>query len=164
MQFQQTGYHDKIRVGESCEITASLYHNRAKWQELLATFGLSGMENRTVSELSGGERQKLSVLLALIPRPEFVFLDELTTGLDSKARRDVWKVLLNLKRQGLTIFLTSHYMDEVQALCDRICILKKGEMVVLDTVEAVIDTSPYDTLEEAYLWYSGEEDIDNESI
>lgn len=164
VQFQHTGYHDKIRVHESCKVTASLYRNPAEWEELLHTFGLGGMENRAVSELSGGERQKLSVLLALIPRPEFVFLDELTTGLDSKARRDVWKVILNLKDNGLTILLTSHYMDEVQALCDRICILKRGEVVVLDTVETIISASPYDTLEEAYLWYSGEEEVDNESI
>ena len=69
------------------------------------------------------------IVLALIPNPKLVFLDELTTGLDAKARRTVWKILEDLKKQGLTIFLTSHFMDEVEALCDEICILKKGEPV-----------------------------------
>jgi len=158
VQFQQTNYHDKIRVSEICEVTESLYKAPADWRELLKSFGLSGMEKRTVSELSGGERQRLSVMLALIPKPEFVFLDELTTGLDSKARRNVWKYLERLKSGGLTVFLTSHYMDEVEALCDRISILKKGQIVITGTVEELISQSPHDNLEEAYLWYSGEEE------
>lgn len=163
VQFQQSHYPDKIRVNEMCELTASLYQKPASWKELLRNFGLDAKIKKPVAELSGGERQKLSVLLALIPNPELVFLDELTTGLDSKARRDVWKHLLRLREKGLTILLTSHYMDEVEALCDRICILKKGKMVALDTVKGIIDQSPSDTLEEAYLWFSGEEDM-NESI
>lgn len=164
VQFQQTGYHDKIRVSEICVLTQALYKNPRDWRELLVTFGLSGMEKRTVSELSGGERQRLSVLVALISNPEIVFLDELTTGLDAKARRDVWKYLERLKAGGLTVLLTSHYMDEVEALCDKICILKKGQTVAYGTVEEIVAQSPYDTLEEAYLWYSGEEEKENESI
>lgn len=101
VQFQQTNYQDKLRVGEVCELTASLYQNPSNWKELLKTFGLTGMEHKMVAELSGGERQKLSVLQALIPNPELVFLDELTTGLDSKARREVWKLLEDLNLKGL---------------------------------------------------------------
>lgn len=164
VQFQETGYHDKIRVQEICELTQALYQAPADWRELLKTFGLAGMEKRTVSELSGGERQRLSVLLALIPKPEIVFLDELTSGLDSKARREVWKYLEKLKAGGLTVLLTSHYMDEVEALCDKILIMKKGQTVVQGTVRELVERSPYDTLEEAYLWYSGEEEHENESI
>ncbi len=165
VQFQQTNYQDKIKVGEMCRLTASLYRNPDDWKELLKTFGLGPMINKMVSELSGGERQKLSVLLALIPKPELVFLDELTTGLDSKARRDVWKHLAKLKSKGLTILLTSHYMDEVEALCDRVCILKKGKTVAMGTVKELLANSPYDKFEEAYLWYSGEEEEDeDESI
>lgn len=164
VQFQQTNYQDKIKVSEVCEVTSSLYPNSMDWRKLLHTFGLSDKEHQLVSELSGGERQKLSVLQALISNPELVFLDELTTGLDSKARRDVWKHLESLKAEGLTIFLTSHYMDEVEALCDRICILKKGCVVGLGTVRELIEQSPYEKLEEAYLWYSGEEDVENEGI
>lgn len=164
VQFQQTSYQDKITVAEICEVTHSLYRNPADWKELLKTFGLADMQKRLVSELSGGERQKLSVLLALIPNPELIFFDELTTGLDSKARRDVWKYLEKLKQKGHTILLTSHYMDEVEALCDRICILKKGHMVEMGTVSDLIQKSPYENLEEAYLWYSGEEESEDESL
>lgn len=156
VQFQQTNYQDKIRVDEICRVTAALYRKTSDWEALLAAFGLSDMKRRMVAELSGGERQRLSVILALIPDPELVFLDELTTGLDAKARRDVWKYLEGLKQQGLTIMLTSHYMDEVNTLCDRICILKKGNAVYIGTVDEAIKSSPHDNLEEAYLWYSGE--------
>lgn len=157
VQFQQSNYQEKIRVDEICQVTASLYKEPAEWENLLTTFGLTERKNKMVAELSGGERQRLSVLLALIPKPELVFLDELTTGLDAKARRDVWKYLESLKQQGMTIVLTSHYMDEVETLCDRICILKRGETVFQGAVAEAVAGSPYDKLEEAYLWYSGEE-------
>ena len=109
-------------------------------------------------------KQRLFIILALIPNPDIVFLDELTTGLDVKARREVWKCLLNLKNEGLTIFLTSHFMDEVEALCDRICILKKGVINFCGTVEEAVAISPYEKLEDAYLWLADEEDINYESI
>lgn len=157
VQFQQTNYQEKIKVKEACETFASLYKDADDWERLLERFELSDKKNQTVNSLSGGERQRLSVLLALISKPKLVFLDELTTGLDSKARRSVWKYLNGLKRDGLTILLTSHYMDEVEALCDKICIIKNGEKVVLDTVENIIRNSPYKTLEEAYLYYSGDD-------
>ncbi len=160
VQFQETNYQQKIRVDEICRVTCSLYKNPADWRKLLDTFGLNGMEKRMVSELSGGERQRLSVLLALIPNPELVFLDELTTGLDAKARRDVWKYLHKLKENGLTIVLTSHYMDEVETLCDRICILKKGKAVISGSVAEVIKNVSCSNLEDAYLLYSGEENED----
>lgn len=164
VQFQQTNYQDKIRVDEICKVTAALYQKPVSWEALLGTFGLMDKKMKMVAELSGGERQRLSVLLALVPDPEVVFLDELTTGLDSKARRDLWKYLEGLKKKGLTIMLTSHYMDEVSMLCDRICILKKGAAVFMGTVSEAIAESPYDSLEEAYLWHSGEEEYANENI
>jgi len=157
VQFQQSSYPDKIKVCEICDLTASLYKDATDWRSLLDAFGLKSKSKVSVSALSGGERQKLSVLLALIPNPEFVFLDELTTGLDAKARRDVWNYLIDLKGRGMTTLLTSHYMDEVELLCDRVCILKDGKVVILDSVKNIIDKSPYDNLEEAYLWYVGEE-------
>lgn len=164
VQFQQTSYQDKIRVDEICRVTSSLYRKPADWEALLNTFGLAEMKRKMVAELSGGEKQRLSVLLALIPDPELVFLDELTTGLDAKARRDVWKYLEGLKQKGLTIILTSHYMDEVQVLCDRICILKKGTAVFQGTVTEAVEGAPFDNLEEAYLWYSGEEEYVDENL
>jgi ABC-2 type transport system ATP-binding protein len=157
VQLQHSCYQGAIKVGELCEETSALYKNPADYKKLLEQFKLSQFEKQQVSSLSGGERQKLSVLLALIPNPEVVFLDELTTGLDTVARREVWKQLNYLKEKQTTIFLTSHYMDEVEALCDRICILKEGKEVISGSVEEVIKRSPYERLEEAYLWYMGEE-------
>lgn len=157
VQLQQACYQDRIKVEELCEETAALYKAPADYHELLEEFSLSEFKKQYVSTLSGGEKQKLSVLLALIPKPEVIFLDELTTGLDTAARREVWKKLREFKEKGVTILLTSHYMDEVEALCDRICIMQKGREIVSGTVKEVIEKSPYERLEEAYLWYMGEE-------
>lgn len=156
VQLQQSCYQDKIKVRELCEETAVLYKHTADYKDLLKKFSLAEAANQFVSTLSGGERQKLSIILALIPEPEVVFLDELTTGLDTAARREVWKMLNDLKLKKVTVFLTSHFMDEVETLCDRICILKEGKEVVSEKVSEIIENSPYDGLEDAYLWYMGE--------
>lgn len=157
VQFQESSYQDQITVAELCEVTASLYQKAADPFELLERFGIGDKKKSLVKELSGGQKQRLFIVLALIPDPEVVFLDELTTGLDAKARREVWKILLELKNKGLTIFLTSHFMDEIEALCDCICILKKGEIVFYGTVLEAIEKSPCDKLEDAYLWYTDED-------
>ncbi len=164
VQFQESNYQDKITVKELCEITEVLYKNPLDCNKLLEEFDLQDKGKNLVSELSGGERQRLFIILALIPNPEVVFLDELTTGLDVKSRRDVWKCLLKLKKQGLTIFLTSHFMDEVEVLCDKICILKNGAIAFYGTVEEAVELSPYEKFEDAYLWFVDEEDLDDESI
>lgn len=164
VQFQESCYQDKITVLELCQVTASLYKNTTDYKSLLQQFGLLDKEKNLVCELSGGQKQRLFIVLALIPNPEIVFLDELTTGLDARARRDVWKCLSQLKEKGMTIFLTSHFMDEVEVLCDRICILKKGEIIFEGTVKQAIENSPFEKLEDAYLWYTDEEEINNEII
>lgn len=163
VQFQETNYQDKIKVAELCEVTASLYKNSLDYGTLLKQFGLSEKLKSLVSELSGGQKQRLFIVLALIPNPDIVFLDELTTGLDAKARRDVWKSLSALKTKGITILLASHFMDEVETLCDKIMILKRGESIFYGTVQEAIAASPYEKLEDAYLWYTDEE-VENESI
>ena len=162
VQFQETSCQEQITVAELCEVTASLYHNAADPGELLERFGISDKKKSLVKDLSGGQRQRLFIVLALIP--EVVFLDELTTGLDARARREVWKILSILKEKGLTILLTSHFMDEVEALCDQICILKKGKIVFYGTVSEAVQTSPYDKFEDAYLWYSDEEGETDEDV
>ena len=106
-----------------------------------------------VVAVSGGERQRLFIVLALIPNPEAVFLDELTTGLDTIARKEVWNYLLELKTNGLTIFLTSHYMDEVEKLCDIIAIMKDGKIVFYGTTEQAVKESNQPTFEEAYEFF-----------
>ncbi|RCX12979.1 ABC-2 type transport system ATP-binding protein [Anaerobacterium chartisolvens] len=163
VQFQEANYQDKIRVAELCEVTASLYKASLDYGTLLKQFGLSDKPKSLVSDLSGGQKQRLSIVLALIPNPEVVFLDELTTGLDARARRDVWKSLSELKTKGITILLTSHFMDEVEALCDKIMILKKGESIFYGTVQEAIAASPYEKFEDAYLWYTDEE-VENECV
>ncbi|MGY5239499.1 ABC transporter ATP-binding protein [Clostridium tertium] len=164
VQFQESNYQDKITVKELCELTKSFYKTTLNYTELLNKFNLLDKQKSQVNELSGGEKQRLFIILALIPNPEVVFLDELTTGLDVKTRRDVWKYLLKLKKNGLTIFLTSHFMDEVEILCDKICILKKGESIFYGTVKEVILNSQCEKLEEAYLWYTDEEESADEGI
>lgn len=157
VQFQQCDYQPEIRVSELCEETACLYRNPADWKELCSRFGIGDKLNAAVKSLSGGERQRLFIVLALIPNPELVFLDELTTGLDAKARRGVWKILSDLKNKGLTILLTSHFMDEVETLCDEICILRQGKSVFHGTVDEAKQASGCEKFEDAYLALSGEE-------
>lgn len=164
VQFQEANYQDRITVTELCQETYCLYKRPADYEALLKQFGLESKTKNMVQELSGGQRQRLFIVLALISNPEVVFLDELTTGLDTKARRSVWKSLSELKREGLTIFLTSHFMDEIETLCDRIGILKNGRLVFCGTVHEAIASSPYEKLEDAYLWYTGEEESDYENI
>lgn len=154
VQFQEANYQEKITVEELCEVTRSLYETTADYRPILQQFGLSDKLKSKVGELSGGQRQRLFIVLALIPDPEVVFLDELTTGLDPRARRDVWKCLSRMKEKGLTILMTSHFMDEVEALCDRIMILKKGRNIFHGTVQEAIAKSPYEMFEDAYLWYT----------
>ena len=159
VQLQNTRYQPNITVEEACIEYASLYADPANYPKLLERFGLGTLRKSFVSKLSGGERQKLSVVLALIGSPEIVFLDELTTGLDVAARREVWRTLKQLKDQGLTIFLTTHYMEEAEALCDRVCIIKSGKKVTEGTIDEVISASGQKNLEDAYLFFMGEEEL-----
>lgn len=159
VQLQHTQYQNSITVEEACIEYASLYDAPADYPRLLEGFGLTALRKNLVSKLSGGERQKLSVVLALIGNPEIVFLDELTTGLDVVARREVWRTLKHLKEQGLTIFLTTHYMEEAEALCDRVCIIRSGKKVAEGSIDEVVAASGQRNLEEAYLFFMGEEEL-----
>lgn len=164
VQFQEANYQEKITVAEICSVTQSLYKNSLYYPDLLKQFGLLDKVKHQVNELSGGQKQRLFIVLALIPNPEVIFLDELTTGLDARARRDVWKCLSDLKAKGLTILLTSHFMDEVETLCDKINILKSGKSIFCGTVQEAVESSPYEKFEDAYLWYTDEGEKENESI
>lgn len=141
VQFQNTRFQDKLRVCEACETQASLYGITCEAEPLLEQFGLTERKKTYVNELSGGERQKLAVVVALINSPKVLFLDELTTGLDPMARRSIWEYIESLKADGVTIILTSHYMDEVEYLCDRIAILKDGLIAAEGTPEQLVKDS-----------------------
>lgn len=157
VQLQSSNYQNNIRVDELCKELSALYENPEDYHTLLQLFSLEKLEKSRVNKLSGGEKQRLSVALALLNKPEVVFLDELTTGLDTAARREVWRHLKELKKKGTTIFLTTHYMEEAESLCDEIFLMKNGKKVMQGSVEEIIESSPYDNLEETYLWYMGEE-------
>ena len=133
VQLQEASYPDYIRVNEVCKLFSAFYENPADWKLLLEQFGLSEKSKRMVKNLSGGEKQRLSVLLALLPRPQILILDELTTGLDPEVRRGMWESLIQIKRTGTTILLVSHYMDEVEYLADRLVYLENGCSVFAGT-------------------------------
>jgi ABC-2 type transport system ATP-binding protein len=153
VQFQEMGYQDKIRVGELCLLTSALYPRCRNWRELLTTFGLGDTAKAEVAALSGGQRQRLAIVQALIPDPELIFLDELTTGLDPRARRTVWELVKKVRAAGTTVFLTSHYMDEVEFLCDRVAILAGGRVIVEGTPSDLVEKVSAAGLEEAFLEY-----------
>lgn len=154
VQFQESKYQDLIKVEELCEATVALYKETNNYEELLVEYGIADKKKSFVKELSGGERQRLFIVLALIPKPEVIFFDELTTGLDVKSRREVWKSLEKLKKRGISILLTSHFMDEVEALCDEILILHKGKEAFRGTIEEAKQNSGKEKFEDAYLWYA----------
>ena len=139
IQLQDAAYPDKIRVGELCALFASFYEHPADWRLLLGQLGLEEKLRRPVRKLSGGEKQRLSVILALLPRPRLLVLDELTTGLDPEIRHGFWESLKQIRRAGTSILLVSHYMDEVEALADRLMYMKHGQCVFSGTQQAFRD-------------------------
>lgn len=137
VQLQDTAYQDHARVWEICHLFSALYANPLCYHQLLETIGLAEKKNAPISKLSGGQRQKLSIALALIPNPKVVFLDELTTGLDPHARHQMWDLLLRLREEGLTIVIVSHFMDEIEAICDRVAVMNKGRIIMQGPIAQV---------------------------
>jgi len=125
-------------VSEALDLFASFYERRADAGELLDILGLTEKRSSAFGELSGGQKQRLFIALALINRPKIVFFDELTTGLDPQARRSMWDLVRQIREQGCTVFLTTHFMEEAERLCDRVLIIDRGQIVALDTPEAMI--------------------------
>ncbi|MEB7954578.1 ABC transporter ATP-binding protein [Enterococcus faecalis] len=138
VQLQETSYQDKIKVWEIGKLFESFYKTPANFDELLSDFDLLEKKNSYIGKLSGGQRQKLSIILALMSNPDIVFLDEITTGLDPKSRRDIWEKVKKLKSSGITVYMTTHFMEEAEYLCDRVAIVRQGEIVALDTLQNLI--------------------------
>jgi ABC-2 type transport system ATP-binding protein len=151
VQFQDSAWQPGIRVGELCEATACLYDPAPDWKTLLAEFDLEKRKDTAVESLSGGEKQKLSILLACMHGPDLIFLDELTTGLDPVARRETWRFIERLKDRGTTVVLTSHFMDEVERLCDRGMVLKHGRKVAEGSIDEIRAQGGGSTLEDSYI-------------
>ena len=139
VQLQESQLQDKLKVREALELYASFYPNPADWHELLDRWGLTGKADTRFSKLSGGQKQRLFIALALIGNPEVVFLDELTSGLDPGARHATWDLIRKVRDQGVTVVLVSHFMDEVEELCDRVAILERGRIAALDTPAGLVD-------------------------
>jgi len=138
MQLQQSNLPDRMRVWEALDLYASFYPKAADWKELLSQLGLEEKRNAPFSKLSGGQKQRLFIALALLPDPQLVFLDELTTGLDPQARHATWDLVRDVRAKGKTVLLTTHFMEEAERLCDRVAILDHGRIVALDTPAALI--------------------------
>ena len=137
-QLQQSALPDRIKVWEALELFASFVPGESDWPRLIAQWGLTGKENAAFADLSGGQQQRLFIALALINSPEIVFLDELTQGLDPAARRVAWGLIRAARDQGTTVVLVTHFMDEAEALCDRLAIIDGGQVIALDTPQGLI--------------------------
>lgn len=129
IQFQNTALQDFLTVRETIEMFRALYDRKADFDELVAQCSLGDLLDRDNRKLSGGQRQRLLLAVALVNCPRLIFLDEPTTGLDPQARRNFWDLVQNLRAQGTTIVLTTHYMDEAQVLCDEIAIMDGGKII-----------------------------------
>lgn len=138
VQLQESALPPRLRAGEALALFGSFYERRADAGELLDLLGLAEKRSSAFSKLSGGQKQRLFIALALINRPEVVFFDELTTGLDPQARRSMWDLVRQIRERGCTVVLTTHFMEEAERLCDRVAIIDHGRIVALDTPDALI--------------------------
>jgi ABC-2 type transport system ATP-binding protein len=127
-QLQESQLPDKITVAEAVSLYASFYPRRADTEALIARLGLTEKRNTRYRKLSGGQKQRVSIALALVGRPRLVVFDELTTGLDPAARRESWRLVTELRDEGVTVLLVTHYADEAERLCDRVALIQAGRL------------------------------------
>lgn len=139
VQLQHTELPDNLKVWEALDLYASFYEQPRNWRELIDEWGLSDQRNVRFAKLSGGQKQRLIIALALVGNPRIAFLDELTTGLDPQARRATWQLIEQIRAAGVTVVLVSHFMDEVEELCDRVAVISQGRIAAIDTPAALID-------------------------
>lgn len=138
VQLQESHLQNRARVKEIFETFSSFYQNPTDWRDLVARFGLDDKVNATYASLSGGMKQRLSAALALVGSPEIVLLDELTTGLDPRARRSTWDAVERIREAGVTVVLVTHFMDEAERLCDRVMVINQGRIEAIDSPEGLI--------------------------
>lgn len=138
IQPQSPAFQDKTTLVELLEIFGACYGKNIKPRELLKSVDLEEKAKAYPEQLSGGQRQRFSIAAALVHSPKVFFLDEPTTGLDPQARRNLWDLIEHIKAKGVTVIMTTHYMDEAEILCDRIAIMDKGKIIALDTPKNLI--------------------------
>lgn len=137
-QLQDAGFFDRLTVEETLTLFGSFHRHHLPPGRVIARLHLEEKRGAWTQTLSGGQRQRLSLAVALINDPALVFLDEPTTGLDPQARRNLWEVIEDIRQEGRTVVLTTHYMEEAQRLCDRVAIMDHGRIVALDTPRGLI--------------------------
>jgi ABC-2 type transport system ATP-binding protein len=157
---QETAIYPYLTGAENVELFGNLYALdkntlKARRDMLLGKLGLTQDAKRRVEKYSGGMKRRLSLILALIHDPQIIFLDEPTVGMDPQSRRAVWDFMGELKKEGKTIFLTTHYMEEAEALCDRVGIIDHGKLIALDSPKELISKNGVKNLEEVFIKFTG---------
>lgn len=139
VQPQTPAFQDKTRLTEVIEMFAAAYGEKVDAMKFLKDVDLEEKAKSYVEDLSGGQKQRLSITTALVHGPKVFFLDEPTTGLDPQARRHLWELIEQVRQKGISVIMTTHYMDEAEILCDRIAIMDNGKIVAIDTPRNLID-------------------------
>jgi ABC-2 type transport system ATP-binding protein len=139
VQLQTSGFYPGLNLVELIKLFGGLYNQSVDPIELLKKVNLVDKAKSKVKELSGGQKQRFSIATTLINHPKIIFLDEPTTGLDPQARRNLWDLIKEIRNNGTTVIITTHYMDEAEQLCDRIAIMDEGKIIQLDSPEKMID-------------------------
>lgn len=138
VQPQSPAFQDKTKLTEVIEMFAAAYGEKVDVMEFLRDVDLEEKANNYVEDLSGGQKQRLSITTALVHGPKVFFLDEPTTGLDPQARRHLWELIQKVRDKGISVVMTTHYMDEAEILCDRIAVMDNGKIIAIDTPKNLI--------------------------
>ncbi|MEY4278807.1 MAG: hypothetical protein RL377_811, partial [Bacteroidota bacterium] len=139
VQLQTAGFYPNLNLVELIELFVGLYQTNIDPITLLEKVNLVDKAKSKFKELSGGQKQRFSIATTLINHPKIIFLDEPTTGLDPQARRNLWELIKEIRQQGTTVIITTHYMDEAEVLCDRVAIIDSGEIIAINTPNELID-------------------------
>lgn len=139
VQLQTAGFYPNLNLMELIRLFVGLYQMEMDPMELLKKVNLEDKANAKFKELSGGQKQRFSIATTLINQPKIIFLDEPTTGLDPQARRNLWDLIQEIRDNGTTVIITTHYMDEAEVLCDRVAIIDSGKIIGINTPNQLID-------------------------
>ena len=168
IQLQQSGFYDHLTLEEQLRFLGACYGTRPNTQHLLEAVGLADRARWKIKQLSGGQQQRFALAAALVNEPPLVLLDEPSTGLDPQARQHFWVLIRRLREDGHTVLLSTHYMEEAEALCDRVAIVDSGRIAAVETPNNLIDrllatgfrrpVQPRDaSLEDVFMWVTGHE-------